>query len=79
MGIKKVSTVAAIMLALSAPHSALAKSAVLANDKPAKLPIIQGTYTPPKGVDWGCGVDMDVTVKGDGSRACPVKPYKGGK
>ena len=54
-------------------------SAAMPQAVAAKLPTIQGTYTPPAGVDWGCGKDKKVTVKGDGSRVCPISPYKGKK
>ena len=70
---------AAMIAAMIAAMMSDSVSAAMPQAVAAKLPTIQGTYTPPTGVDWGCGKGKKVTVKGDGSRICPTSPYKGGK
>lgn len=72
----KVKMIFAAMIAAMMMGSAMAAQP---NAVVAKLPTIQGTYTPPAGADWGCGKGKKVTVKGDGSRICPIEPYKGKK
>lgn len=53
--------------------AANAASQLAAKEQP-RLPTIQGTYTPPPGIDWGCGKGNPVTVRADKSRICPIHP-----
>lgn len=58
-----------VALLLSTTANAQLESGV--KPKP-KLPTINGTYTPPPAVDWGCGKGRAVTVREDGDMVCPI-------